>query len=158
MKRYLLHNNHWIIQEALSFDPLHCLVCLNRDEMMNVNSKGQTLCEAHKNDKIIVFDSPQNIEGCEAMNDWRGKAKKLFGESKDLVYEARIDLIVSALAQAYESGVEDGAVIAERIGNEHLEISKTATKLHSQNTAKGIAIGGERIATAIRQLARKGKL
>lgn len=64
MKRTLLHNNRWIIQEALSFDPMSCLVCLRRDEMMNVNSKGQFLCEAHKNDKIIVFENRENIEGC----------------------------------------------------------------------------------------------
>ncbi len=64
MKRYLLHNNRWIIQEALSFDPLDCLVCLNRDEMMHINSKGQSLCEGHKDAKVIVFDSPQSVEGC----------------------------------------------------------------------------------------------
>ena len=64
MKRYLLHNNHWAIQEQKEFDPLACLVCLSKDEMMHVNSKGQTLCEKHKNDSIHYFNKVESIEGC----------------------------------------------------------------------------------------------
>lgn len=64
MKRYLLYKNHWIIQEASSIDPMACLVCLKKEELMHVNSQGQTLCCEHKFEKVIVFENKENIEGC----------------------------------------------------------------------------------------------
>lgn len=61
-KRYLIHNNHWVLQTALNFNALDCVVCLNNYESMIVNSQGQARCKDHEKDHVIIVET--SPEGC----------------------------------------------------------------------------------------------
>lgn len=87
--------------------------------------------------------------------EWAREIADTFCPCHETPCKLRLE-IIEALKQSYERGLEKAAEVAEDIGDVALLLSQTQKNMGSQNTQKGIAIGGQRIATEIRALKEDG--